>query len=173
MSVSLDLQELLAYSDHERAKWKAWITADLARLDLPFQPGGRFPTIGSLFDHLFLVERRHLSRLEGAVPPDATGVSPGDWNALTDYADLVRADLRHYLEDLDADEGEGVLSWTTAGGPFPPGTYALTRRNLVIHLLLHEIRHLAQVAYAARLAHVNPPGDHDYFYFQQLQAGSK
>jgi len=41
----------------------------------------------------------------------------------------------------------------------------MTRRRLVTHILLHEIRHLAQLAYAARLAGVEPPGQHDIFYF--------
>jgi hypothetical protein len=70
------LLELIDYSDHDRAKWKEWFAADPSRLNLPFHKGGRFPTIGSLLDHIFLVERRHLSRLEGATPPEGTGVAP-------------------------------------------------------------------------------------------------
>ena len=41
----------------------------------------------------------------------------------------------------------------------------MSRRRLTSHILLHEIRHLAQVAYAARLAGHEPPGEHDIFYF--------
>jgi uncharacterized damage-inducible protein DinB len=164
MSIVVEIDRLLAYSEYERTKWKAWIASDPSRLALPFQPGGRFPTLNSLFDHLFLVERRHLSRLEGAVPPDSTGVAPGDWQALFEYGELVRADLRHYARELDATEGEEVLTWTVTSGPAPPGSYSMTRRKLAIHILLHEVRHLAQVAYAARLAGHEPPGAHDYFY---------
>ena len=32
MSVTLSLAELLDYSDHERAKWRAWMAADPTRL---------------------------------------------------------------------------------------------------------------------------------------------
>jgi len=78
MSVSVRLEELLDYSDHERSKWYEWIAAEPARLQLPFQPGGRFPTAGTLLDHLFLVERRHLARLEGATPPESTGIDTTD-----------------------------------------------------------------------------------------------
>ena len=74
MSITAGLPELLAYSDHERAKWRAWIEADPSRLALPFQEGARFPTVGSVLDHIFLVERRHLARMEGATPPESTGV---------------------------------------------------------------------------------------------------
>jgi uncharacterized damage-inducible protein DinB len=161
VSISIDCARLLDYSEHERAKWKTWIAADPLRLALPFQAGGRFPTVASLFDHLFLVERRHLSRLEGGVPPEATGIPQGDWQALFEYGDLVRADLRHYAEELDAAEADEVLTFTLQGG----GTFSITRRKLVTHMVLHEVRHLAQLAYAARLAGLDPPGDHDYLFF--------
>jgi len=50
VSITAGLPELLAYSDHERAKWRAWLEADPSRLSLPVQDGGRFPTIGILLD---------------------------------------------------------------------------------------------------------------------------
>ena len=159
MSIAVTIEQLLDYSDEERAKWKTWIAADPARLRVPFQVGGRFPTIGSLLDHVFLVERRHLSRLEGATPPDRTGIADGDWPALVEYADLVRADLRKYVADLTDAQAAQPLSFTVAAGPV-----TMTRRKLAIHLLLHEVRHLAQLAYAARAAGLEPPGQHDFFY---------
>ena len=160
MSVTVSLDELLGYSDHERKKWQEWIAADAARLTIPFQDGGRFATVGQLFDHLFLVERRHLARLQGSTPPDATGVAPGDWKALFDYAGLVRADLRHFVTDLDAGRCVETLTFDLRGE-----TCTMTPRKLVAHILLHEVRHLAQAAYAARLAGHEPPGTHDLFYY--------
>jgi uncharacterized damage-inducible protein DinB len=161
VSAAVTLATLLEYSDHERRKWREWTAADPRRLDLPYQAGTSFPTIGSLFDHTFLVERRHLSRLEGGTPPDSTGVRPGDWQGLFDYADLVRADLRKYVADLDDEEARQTVTIVVRSG----GTHTMTRLELATHILLHEIRHLAQIACAARLAGHAPPGDHDYFYF--------
>ena len=160
MSITAGLPELLSYSDHERAKWRAWLEADPSRLSLPVQDGGRFPTIGSLLDHTFLVERRHLARMEGATPPDSTGVPAGDVKGLFEYAELVRADFTRFVTTLDD---------ATAGQRFtftiPTGPQTMTRRKLATHVVLHEIRHLAQVALAARAAGVAPPGDHDLFFF--------
>ena len=70
MSVALELVALMAYSDQERKKWRTWIEADPSRLSIPFQRGGRFPTVGNLLDHMFLVERRHLTRMQGGAVPD-------------------------------------------------------------------------------------------------------
>ena len=162
MTISVELRELLDYSDHERSKWRSWIAVMPGRLDIPFQSEGRFPTVGSLFDHIFLVERRHLARLEGGTPPDSTGVKAGDLPALFEYADLVRADFRSYLADLD--EGEARATMTVV---VQSGSQTMTKRRLATHILLHEIRHLAQVAYAVRAAGHEPPGQHDLFYFEE------
>lgn len=47
------------------------------------------------------------------------------------------------------------------------GSFDTTKGKLATHMLLHEVRHLAQVALAARAGGVEPPGQHDYFYFTQ------
>jgi uncharacterized damage-inducible protein DinB len=163
MSLVLDLGELLDYSDHERRKWKAWVATNPARIQIAFQPNGRFPTIGSVFDHIFLVERRHLARLEGGTPPDATGVPPGDWEALFDYGELVRADLRTYISDLTEAKAREQIAFSVQSGSF-----TMTRRKLAAHIFLHEERHLAQIAYAARAAGQAPPGEHDLFYYAEF-----
>jgi uncharacterized damage-inducible protein DinB len=160
VTITAGLPELLSYSDHERAKWRAWAEADPSRLALPFQAGARFPTIGSVLDHVFLVERRHLSRMEGATPPDSTGVEAGDVNALFEYGDLVRADFRRFVTTLDDDAAAQPFTFTIPSGP-----QTMSRRRLATHVVLHEVRHLAQVALAARAAGVEPPGDHDLFFF--------
>ena len=160
MSITAGLPELLAYSDHERAKWRAWVEADPSRLSLPVQDGGRFPTIGSLLDHVFLVERRHLSRMEGATPPESTGVAAGDVKGLFEYGDLVRADFTRFVNTLD--DATAAQRFTFS---IPAGPQTMSRRKLATHVVLHEVRHLAQIALAARAAGVAPPGDHDLFFF--------
>jgi uncharacterized damage-inducible protein DinB len=160
VSITAGLPELLNYSDHERAKWRAWVEADPSRLALPFQAGQRFPTVGSMFDHVFLIERRHLSRLEGATPPDSTGVAPGDADALFDYAELVRADFRRFVTMMDDAAAAQPFTFTIPG----PQTFTMSRRKLATSVVLHEVRHLAQVALAARAAGVEPPGEHDLLF---------
>jgi uncharacterized damage-inducible protein DinB len=158
--ITAGLPELLSYSDHERAKWRAWLEADPSRLSLPVQDGGRFPNIGSLLDHMFLVERRHLARMEGATPPDSTGVAAGDVKGLFDYGELVRADFRRFVSTLDDAAAAQRFTFT-----IPTGSQTMSRRKLATHVVLHEVRHLAQIALAARAAGVAPPGDHDLFFF--------
>jgi uncharacterized damage-inducible protein DinB len=160
--IALPLDQLLAYTDFDRAKWRQWAEADPARLQIAFQPGGRFPTIFSMLEHVFLVERRHLSRLQGGTPPETSGIAAGDVGALFEYADLVRADFRKYIAGFS--EAEADTPMTIA---LQSGTFDTNKRTLATHMLLHEVRHFAQIAFAARAGGAEPPGQHDYFYFAQ------
>ena len=164
MSVTISLERLLDYSDFDRGKWRNWFTVDPARMKLTAQPGGRFPTAGDLVDHIFLVERRHLCRLQGSTPPESTGIPAGDVPRLFEYADLVRADFRRYVADLDDASADGPLSFNAIG----LGPVTMSRRRLLTHVFLHEVRHFAQLALAARTAGIEPPGQHDLFYFEDF-----
>jgi uncharacterized damage-inducible protein DinB len=168
VSVAVDLGALVAYSDHERTKWRAWVASDPSRLAIPFQPGGRFPTIGSLLNHVFLVERRHFTRLQGGEVPSSTGVTDDDWQGLFAYADAARSDFRHYLETADDKTASQSLTFSVQSG-----TYTMSRRKLAVHILLHEVRHFAQIAYAARVSGHAPPGEHDYFYASESTRNSQ
>jgi uncharacterized damage-inducible protein DinB len=160
MSVSVDLQHLMSYSDHERMKWKAWLATDPAsRLAIPFQSGARFPTVGSILHHVFWVEERHLSRLEGHPLPDSD-VPQDDLPALFEFGDRVRANLRQYVTTIDEKRFSEPMTFSLRGGPM----ITVLRRKLAAHILLHEIRHFAQIAYAVRVAGFEPPGEHDYFF---------
>jgi uncharacterized damage-inducible protein DinB len=163
VTVTIGFEQLLDYSDYERRRWRDWIAADPGRLDIAVQPGARFPTVGALLDHIFFVERRHLSRLEGGTPPESTGIPHGDWQRLFDYADLVRADLRRYAADMTDAAAGGTIAWR-----YLDREYTMTRRRLLTHILLHEIRHLAQLALAARTAGTAPPGEHDLIYYDEF-----
>jgi uncharacterized damage-inducible protein DinB len=162
--LSVHFAPLLDYSDHERQKWREWIAADPTRVAIPVQPGGRFPTGAELLDHIFYVERRHLSRLQGATPPEESGVPLGDWQRLFEYADLVRADLRRYVSDVTDAVADSQIGWNAIG----IGPISLSRRRLLMHVFLHEVRHLAQLAQAARAAGIEPPGNHDLFLFEEF-----
>jgi uncharacterized damage-inducible protein DinB len=161
MSGAVDFLNLLAYTDHERAKWKTWLAVDpTSRLGIPFQSGARFPTVGGLLNHVFWVEERHLARLEGQPVPDTTGIPDNDLNALFEFGDRVRANLRRYVTTVDDKRFSEPITFSLRGSPM----ITVLRRKLAAHILLHEIRHFAQIAYAVRVAGHEPPGDHDYFF---------
>jgi uncharacterized damage-inducible protein DinB len=161
--LTLSLSELLAYTDEEREKWHAWLVRHPSALDVNLQPGGRFGTVNALVDHIFLVEARHLARLQRLAVPEASGIPPGDIERLFSYGEIVRQSLRQYLPTLTEADATTVREFTVQSG-----TARLTPRKLLVHCALHETRHWAQIALGVRQAGLEPPGNHDLFYSRAL-----
>ena len=164
MSLSITFDELLRYSTGEREKWRAWFVDHPEAMEVAAQPGGRLPTVGKLIDHIFLVERRHLQRLAGEPVVDRTGLTGTNAPPLFDYGASVRRELEQYAADLAEDEADEVRTFNVRDRD-----WQMTPRKLLFHILLHEVRHWAQVALAVRLAGLEPPGDHDLFYSRALR----
>jgi len=163
MSLTISLDELLTWTAEERAKWLPWLKANPSALNVTVQPGGRFPAVGSLIDHIFLVEVRHTLRLQGKQLPTVSGVKPGDVDGLYAYAAQGREALHRYLPTLRADDANKPRDVVVSDG-----TYPLSPRKLLFHMALHEVRHWAQIAAVVRAAGHAPPGDHDLFYSKAL-----
>ena len=163
MTLTITLDELLAWTAEERAKWLPWLKANPKALDVTVQPGGRFPTVCSLIDHIFLVEHRHTLRLQGKELPTESGIQPGDIDALYGYAARGREGVNKYLPTLSEKDANTPRDVIVASG-----TYPLSPRKLLFHMALHEVRHWAQIAAAVRAAGFAPPGDHDLFYSKAL-----
>jgi uncharacterized damage-inducible protein DinB len=163
--MNLTYAEFLRYTQEERDKWRAWFVAHPDALDTEVQPGGRYETVGSLIDHIFLVERRHLQRLTSAPLDTRTGLSGKHAPPLFDYGASVRRELEQYVAQLDEDAADEPRTFTVQSG----GDFVLTPRKLLFHILLHETRHWAQIALAIRRAGLEPPGNHDLFYSKALK----
>jgi uncharacterized damage-inducible protein DinB len=164
MPLTLGFTELLQYTNGERDKWRAWFLANPLAMDAPVHPGGRFATAGKLIDHIFLVERRHLQRLMELPLVDRTGLTGNNAPPLFDYGASVRRELEQYVHDLDEDEADQPRLFEVREQQWP-----MTPRKLLFHILLHELRHWAQIALSVRLAGFEPPGDHDLFYSKAMR----
>jgi uncharacterized damage-inducible protein DinB len=162
--VNLAYAELLRYTGDERDKWRSWFATRPEALEAPVQPGGRLPTVGKLIDHIFLVEQRHLQRLLELKPSEQTGLTGNNAAPLFDYGASVRRELEQYVGDLDEDQADQARAFVVR-----EQNWTMTPRKLLFHILLHEIRHWAQVALAVRLAGFEPPGDHDLFFSRALK----
>ena len=156
MSLDLSCDELLRYTSDEREKWRRWLQSHPEAMDVALQPGGRFPTAGKLIDHIFLIERCHLQRLTGDPVSQSTGLTGNNAPPLFDYGASVRRELEQFAELVDGDEANEPRPIA-----FQDGTVTMSPRKVLFHILIHEIRHWAQVALAVRQAGFVPPGAHD------------
>ena len=164
MSLTLSIDELLRYSAEERDTWRRWLLANPAAIDASVHTGGRFPTVGKLIDHIFLVERRHLQRLHQQPLAGATGLTGNNAAPLFDYGASVRREFEQFIRSLEDHEADEIRTIEVREREWP-----VTPRKLLFHVLLHEIRHWAQVALAVRLSGFEPPGDHDLLFSHALK----
>jgi uncharacterized damage-inducible protein DinB len=164
MPLALSFEELLRYTGAEREKWRGWLLLHPEAMDMPVQPGNRHATVGKLIDHVFLVERRHLQRLMDLPVASRTGLTGNNAPPLFDYGASVRRELEQYAADLDDEMADQVRQFEVREQQWP-----MSARKLLFHILLHEIRHWAQIALAVRLAGLEPPGDHDLFHSKALR----
>jgi uncharacterized damage-inducible protein DinB len=163
-SLCLTLDELLRYTNAERDKWRRWFVSHPAAVDAPVQNEGQLPTVGKLVDHIFLAERRILQRLTESTISKATGLTGNNASPLFDYGSSVRRELEQLAGELDADLADEPRTLEIGGRPMQ-----VSARKLVFHVLIHEIRHWAQVTLAVRLAGYEPPGDHDLLLSNALR----
>jgi len=164
MALELSYDELLRYTNDEREKWRRWLQSRPEAMETVLQPGGRFPTVGKLIDHVFLTERRHLQRLTGDPVSEATGLTGSNAPPLFDYGASVRRELEQFAGLIDDDDAMEPRTFVVR-----EVTASMSPRKLMFHILLHEIRHWAQIALAVRLAGFEPPGEHDLFHSRALR----
>jgi len=162
--LNLRYDELLRYTNEERQKWHDWLIAHPAAMDAPVQPGGRLPTVGKLIDHILLGERRFLQRLTDAPVSESTGLTGNNVPPLFAFGASVRRELEQYLSTLEEDDADQSRTFVIRDQ-----TWTLTPRKMLFHILVHEIRHWAQIALAVRLAGFDPPGNHDLLFSRALR----
>jgi uncharacterized damage-inducible protein DinB len=76
----------------------------------------------------------------------------------------VRRELEQYIRALDDEQADEVMTIDIRGRQ-----WTMTPRKLLLHILVHEIRHWAQIALAVRLSGLEPPGDHDLLFSKALK----
>ena len=147
--VTLSLNDLVEYTDWERQKWHSFLQQHgNESLDISSGPhgDGRFARIGDVIKHIFTAEKRYVERLWSQPLTDAATVPSDDIELLFQFSQQGRKEFKHLLEPFPAQE------WDTQR-EFKILTYVanVTPRKIAVHVLMHEIRHWAQIATIFRL----------------------
>lgn len=162
---AITFRELLDYTRVETGHWHRWLAAQPAAvLELPVGTG-RTATVRGLIHHIVVVERRYVDRLRGEpitsyedVPSDSLAV------LFATFAD-TRSRLDAWLGGArDADLAR-IMEFQTLSA----GTRTASARKVIVHLLLHGIRHWAQLATALRQQGYATDWPHDILMSDALE----
>jgi uncharacterized damage-inducible protein DinB len=131
MSVQLSLEDLIEYTDWERGKWREFLRTrgdGVLKTGVGPHGDGRFQSVGGMVRHIFSAEKRYIDRLSGRELTDTSSVASDKVEALFDFGAQSRAQLKLMNSTIRA-----------------------TPRKIVVHALMHEIRHWPQIATLLRL----------------------
>ena len=164
--VSLDLTVLLDYTDWERRTWRSWFGQHPQALTIStgLHGDGRFEALGHAVRHIFSAEQRYVERLTGRPLSDTSTIAL-DVDALFEFGRQSRAAFREFITAFPPADWDDPRDFTLMNNQI-----RATPRKIVIHVLMHEIRHWAQIATTARLQglKVEP---HDFLFSPILGGG--
>lgn len=143
----ITLEELLADNEVGTRKWQAWFADNPAALDLPcaiYNSG----TVRGLLKHIFAVELRHSQRLRDEQVTAYDAIPVGSMDDLAAVHSRAIENLRTFLSHADDATLQEVITLQTVSA----GTLHASRRKLFAHILLHSMRHWAQLSTLLREA---------------------
>jgi uncharacterized damage-inducible protein DinB len=125
MSMMLNLDVLLDYTDWERQKWRDWFQqrGDQAlEVSAGTRGDGRFETVGDLVRHIFSAEKRYIERLSGRPLTDTASLPNRNAEALFQFGDQSRRELGEFLtaypaSDWDRPQDFKILNYQIAATP--------------------------------------------------------
>jgi len=149
MSPGLAFNDLLEYTDWERRDWFAWIPQqDRAVLEISTGPSGdgRFGSIGDLCRHIFSAELRYVERLSDRPITETSTIPSDNLDALFQLSQQSRLALRGYIAALPVGDWDQRVEFNLMNS-----LLVASPRKIVTHVLIHELRHWAQIATMLRL----------------------
>ncbi len=148
MTLAINLTDLIAYTEWQRQKWHAFLRTQGETLQTSAGPNGdgRFTTVGDLVRHIFSAEKRYIDRLSNIPLTDPSAIPSNDVEALFAFGRQSRDGLIAFLKSFPDSDWDVAQEHTLLNHKV-----RLTPRKIVVHVVLHEIRHWAQIATLLRL----------------------
>jgi uncharacterized damage-inducible protein DinB len=159
----LTVEELIHYTDEERARWEKWFGEngeDLLKMPLT---GDRENSVGALVMHIFGPELRYIQRLKDEPLTEYRARPCSTVDQVFGFGLESRRALRDYVLGLKPEDWARSVRLQIAGHE-----RTATVRKIILHALLHEVRHWAQIARIMRERGFAPPGGHDLLMSEAL-----
>jgi len=149
MAFQLRIEELIEYTDWERGKWREFFQThgdQVLKIGAGANGDGRFQSVGDLVAHIFSAEARYIDRLLDRELTDPSQVVNDRVDALFDYGAQSRKQLKELIATFPTERWDETRELHLLNS-----TVRATPRKIVVHVLLHEIRHWPQIAALLRL----------------------
>ncbi len=152
---ALTTYELIAWVEKTSTGWRNLLAAHPELLDVPCDISN-VHTVAQLLQHIVAVELRYTERLADLPATDYANVPCDSVERIYATHDHAFAVLQKLL-DSEMNWDEPIEFSTRVMGPARS-----TRKTILFHLLLHSIRHYAQLATLTRQQGIKPDWAMDY-----------
>ncbi len=161
----ISFTELLASNQAQARQWRKWFDEQPATvLDLPLSIA-LAKNVREFLLHIFAVELRYAERLKG-LPITAYETLPNDSvNELFGVGEKAAGMYREYFATASDDDLTSVIEFPTRTA----GVVRASKRKIVVHALLHSVRHWAQLATALREAGYPTNWGKDFLYSEVME----
>ncbi len=149
MAISLSVDDLVEYTDWERATWHEFLRKrgdEVLKVGVGSNGDGRFQSVGDVIRHIFSAEARYIDRLSERELTDTSTLASDRVDALFEFGARSREQLKAFLAAFPAGRWDTIVEIKLMNTVF-----RATPRKIVVHVLLHEIRHWPQIAALLRL----------------------
>jgi uncharacterized damage-inducible protein DinB len=155
---SIEIRVLAAYVDKETERWREWFeTAPAEVLDLPLGPGAD-GTVRTLITHIFAVELRYAQRLMGQPVTGYEELTDRTVEELWGIHQRAASLRDRFLQEASPEALDQVLVSDTR----KLGRIEARAHTVVVHTLIHGIRHWAQIAAVLRQYGYGGLWEHDW-----------
>lgn len=149
MAVQLSVDDLIEYTDWERGKWRECLRArgdEVLKIGVGSNADGRFQSVGDTIRHIFSAEARYIDRLSARELTDTSRVASDSVEPLFEFGARSRGRLKDFLATFPVQRWDEDVEMNLMNN-----MVRATPRKIVVHVLMHEIRHWPQIATLLRL----------------------
>ncbi len=154
--------DLFAYEEEDANHWEEWFRANApalsARVELKH-------TLRNKLFHIFSVAQRNAERLLGEEMTPDRALEARTLEQLFDIGRLARKKYREYL----ASATEGQLATPQTYDSITLGEFTATPRKLLLHGVIHSIRHWGQIATVLRQQGYEVGFQHDVIFSKVIE----
>ncbi len=156
--LALTSEELIAWVEETSTRWHKLLVRHREALALPCDVMDT-GTVAALLQHIVAVELRYAQRLCSLPPSDYANIRMDSADALYATHATAMALLLGILNRTDDFWAERIELVTRSHG-----TLHASRRGVMVHMLMHSVRHYAQLATLLRQHNIKPDWPMDYIF---------
>ncbi|MGH9580260.1 MAG: DinB family protein [Terriglobales bacterium] len=156
---------LIEYLDAEAERWQQWLAKQPpGALDVPVGTDD-LSTVWRMLAHIAVVEYRYAQRLLDEPVTPYNAFRTGSLAGIFQIGEEARQKLTAFLASATESAFDEEITFDTKVA----GTVNASKRKILAHVLLHSVRHWAQLATVLRQNGYPQDWQHDFLFTEAMQ----